>query len=91
MATDQPRSGPRSWCGTQSRLPMTSIGIRAANSSMKLNSFFSDKTSSNRSTSRVTSDSMRAIAFWLTAPMMMRRTRVCSGGSLNTRLVVWCS
>ncbi len=23
--------------------------------------------------------------------MMSLRTRVCSGGSLNTRLVVWCS
>mgnify|MGYP006183720453 CR=1 FL=1 len=34
---------------------------------------------------------MRAMARWFTAPMMSRRTRVCSGGSLKTRLVVWCS
>ena len=27
----------------------------------------------------------------VSAPMISLRTRVCSGGSLNTRLVVWCS
>jgi hypothetical protein len=40
------------------------------------------------STSRVTGRSMSAIARGVKAPAMMRRTRVCSGGSLNTRLVV---
>ena len=34
---------------------------------------------------------MRAIARWFSAPISSRRTRVCSGGSLKTRLVVWCS
>ena len=34
---------------------------------------------------------MRVIARWFSAPIISRRTRVCSGGSLNTRLVVWCS
>ena len=33
---------------------------------------------------------MRAMARWFSAPIRMRRTRVCSGGSLKTRLVVWC-
>jgi hypothetical protein len=33
---------------------------------------------------------MRAIAREVSAPIRMRRTRVCSGGSLKTRLVVWC-
>ena len=32
----------------------------------------------------------RAIARWFSAPMIRPRTRVWSGGSLNTRLVVWC-
>lgn len=27
----------------------------------------------------------------VSAPMISLRTRVCSGGSLKTRLVVWCS
>ena len=27
----------------------------------------------------------------VSAPAISRRTRVCSGGSLKTRLVVWCS
>ena len=34
---------------------------------------------------------MSAMARRVSAPMMSLRTRVCSGGSLNTRLVVWCS
>jgi hypothetical protein len=34
---------------------------------------------------------MSAIARRVSAPMMSLRTRVCSGGSLKTRLVVWCS
>jgi hypothetical protein len=34
---------------------------------------------------------MSAIARRVRAPMINLRTRVCSGGSLNTRLVVWCS
>lgn len=33
---------------------------------------------------------MPAMARGLSAPAISRRTRVCSGGSLNTRLVVWC-
>ena len=47
--------------------------------------------SSRPSTSAATGASMSAIARGVKAPAMMRRTRVCSGGSLNTRLVVWCS
>ena len=47
--------------------------------------------SSRPSTSVTRPASMRAIARWLSAPMSSRRTRVCSGGSLKTRLVVWCS
>ena len=74
-----------------SRLPITSIGIFAAKASMKSTSRAAAISSSRRSTSFATSASMRAMARWLSAPMMMRRTRVCSGGSLNTRLVVWCS
>ncbi len=58
---------------------------------MKLTLPLSAISPSSLSTSRATSPSMRAMAFWLSAPMRMRRTRVCSGGSLNTRLVVWCS
>ena len=34
---------------------------------------------------------MSAMARRVSAPMISLRTRVCSGGSLNTRLVVWCS
>ena len=30
------------------------------------------------------------MALGVSAPVMIRRTRVCSGGSLNTRDVVWC-
>ena len=47
--------------------------------------------SSSPSTSATTPASMRAMACWLSAPTSSRRTRVCSGGSLNTRLLVWCS
>ena len=36
IASDQPRSGPRSSCGTPSRLPMISIGIAAAKSSIEI-------------------------------------------------------
>ena len=32
----------------------------------------------------------RAIAFGVSAPSISLRTRVCSGGSLKTRLPVWC-
>ena len=35
--------------------------------------------------------SISAIARGDSAPMISRRTRVCAGGSLKTRLVVWCS
>ena len=35
IASDQPRSGPRSACGTPSRLPMISTGMAAAKSSIR--------------------------------------------------------
>ena len=35
--------------------------------------------------------SIPPMARGVSAPMISRRTRVCSGGSLKTRLVVWCS
>jgi hypothetical protein len=44
--------------------------------------------SSKPSTSAITGCSMSAMARGVKAPAMMRRTRVCRGGSLNTRLVV---
>ena len=47
--------------------------------------------SSRPSTSATTGRSMSAMARGVKAPAMIRRTRVCSGGSLKTRLVVWCS
>ncbi len=47
--------------------------------------------SRRRSTSRIRSGSMPAIARGESAPMIRRRTRVWAGGSLKTRLVVWCS
>ena len=34
---------------------------------------------------------MPAMARGVSAPAISRRTRLCRGGSLNTRLVVWCS
>jgi hypothetical protein len=88
IAIDQLRSGLRSGLGMSSRLPITSIGICAAKSAMKSTLPFCAISSSSASTRRVTCASMRAIARWLTAPMIRRRTRVCRGGSLNTRLVV---
>ena len=47
--------------------------------------------SSKRSTSATSPLSISAIARADNAPRMARRTWVCSGGSLNTRLVVWCA
>ena len=47
--------------------------------------------SSRPSTSATTGCSMSAMARGVKAAGDDRRTRVCSGGSLKTRLVVWCS
>ena len=91
IARDQPRRGPLSAFGTPSRLPITSTGISAAKSSMRSTARLSAMRSSRLSTSATTLGSMRAIARWFTAPTISRRTRACSGGSLKTRLVVWCS
>ena len=91
MARDQPRSGPRLLRGIPKRFPMTSIGMWAAKSSTISAWPRSAMRSSSRSTSATRSGSMRAIARWVSALMSKRRTRVCNGGSLKTRLVVWCS
>jgi hypothetical protein len=91
IASDQSRSGARSSCGTSSRLPITSIGIAAAKSSIRSTSLLPARRSSSRSTSAIRSGSIAAIARGDKAPIISRRTRVWAGGSLNTRLVVWCS
>ena len=51
IASDQPRSGPRSACGTPSRLPMISTGMAAAKSSIRSARPFAAIASSSRSTS----------------------------------------
>ena len=91
MARDQSRSGPRSSRGTASRLPITSIGTAAARSAMRSADPFRSMIPISPSTSSVTGRSMSAMERGVKAPAMILRTRVCSGGSLNTRLVVWCS
>ena len=92
IASDQARRAPRPACGIASRLPIPSTGIRAANYSIRSACGPSAWSSSTRrSTSVTTPASMRVIARWFMAPINSRRARVCSGGSLNTRLVVWCS
>ena len=53
--------------------------------------FGGDARRAGRSTSAIRSGSMPAIARGDSAPMISRRTLVCAGGSLKTRLVVWCS
>ena len=55
IASDQSRSGPRSSCGTPSRLPITSIGIAAAKSSIRSTSPLAAIASSSRSTSAIRS------------------------------------
>ena len=91
MASDQPRSGPRSlrhgeqiaddldgdggWRNLRSGRPPPCASMR----------------SSRRSTRVTSPGSMALMARGMSAPMMSLRTRVCSGGSLKTRLVVWCS
>src|SRR5438105_7689093 len=91
ISSDQPRKGPRSSCGTPSRLPMMPIGIAAAKSSIRSTSRFSSIAASKPSNSLMRPGSMAAICRWLVAPTIARRTRVCSGGSLKIGLDVWCS
>ena len=47
--------------------------------------------SSSAPTSRASPPSSAVMWRGVSAAAMSRRTRVCNGGSLNTRLVVWCS
>ena len=70
---------------------MISIGIDAAKSSMRSTWPLSAIASSSPSTSVSSPGSIAAMWRCDSAPRISRRTRVCSGGSLNTRLVVWCS
>ena len=70
---------------------MTSIGMAAAKSSIRSTSPLSAIASSSRSTRATSDGSIPPMARGVSAPMISRRTRVCSGGSLKTRLVVWCS
>ncbi len=91
MASDQSRSGPRSSRGTASRLPITSTGTAAARSAIRSALPLAAIASSRPSTSATMGASMSAMARGVSAPAMILRTRVCSGGSLKMRLVVWCS
>ncbi len=91
IASDHSRRLPRSSAGTASRLPMTSIGMRAAKSAIRSGAGAAASASSRRSTSAASPGSMRASARGLSAVTIGRRTRVCSGGALKTRLLVWCS
>ena len=91
IASDQPRSGSRSSRGISSRLPITSIGIRAAKSPIISTESWFSRLSSRSSISWISPGSIFLIALRFNAPIINRRTRVCNGGSLKTRLVVWCS
>ena len=67
---------------------MISTGIAAAKSSIRSARPFSAIASSSRSTSATSPASISAITRVDSAIWIARRTWVCSGGSLNTRLVV---
>ena len=91
IASDQPRSGSRSSSGTPSRLPITSIGIGGGEVFDQIDVALAAIASSSRSTNAIRSGSISDDPRGDSAPMISRRTRVCAGGSLKTRLVVWCS
>ena len=70
---------------------MTSTGMAAAKSAIRSASPRAARPSSNPSTKAASPACMPAMARGVSAPAINRRTRLCRGGSLNTRLVVWCS
>ena len=73
---------------------MISTGIalaKAAIRSISAPRSRADITSSRLSTRSIRRCSIAAMWRGVSAPAISRRTRVCSGGSLKTRLVVWCS
>ena len=76
IASDQPRSGPRSSCGTRSRLPITSTGIAAAKSLDQIDLAARLHRSSRRSTSAARPGSMPRCTRGVSAPTICRRTRV---------------
>ena len=77
---------------TPSRLPMISIGIDAAKSVDQVDAapLPPSRRAARRPARPGPAPSPRCAAA-TSAPRIARRTRVCSGGSLKTRLVVWCS
>ena len=73
---------------------MISTGIALANAAIRSISAPRPRasiTSSSVSTRSTRRASIAAMWRGVSAPAIRRRTRVCSGGSLKTRLVVWCS
>ncbi len=88
IASDQPRSGARSSCGTYEQVADHLDGMAGGEIADQLDVAILPSESSKLSTSRIRSGSISAIARGDNAPMIKRRTRVCAGGSLKTRLVV---
>ena len=91
MASDQPRNGPRSRCGTASRLPITSIGIFGGEILDQVDLVTPSHRVEEAAHQRFQIGGKFADRRGVSAPAMSLRTRVCNGGSLKTRLVVWCS